>query len=509
MTTYSKKIIPFESLADNAQHHRGEGRKIVLCHGTFDLLHIGHIRHLERARQEGDVLFVTITADQYVNKGPGRPVFSSELRAEHIAALVAVDYVAINNANTSVNVIRQLQPDVYIKGGDYKVNEEDVTGNIYLETEAVEACGGKVVYTEDITFSSSKLLNEYFDVFPPETKNYLNNFKRKYSADDVVGAVKTLKKLNVLVVGDAIVDEYHYTIPLGQTGKYNVLSTKYKDKERFAGGSIAVANHTAGIVGEVTLFTGLGDVHSHEEFIRSKLKENINDKFFYFNNAPTLVKRRYVDEDSCKLFEVYFYEDKPVHDELNKAACLWLQENVANFDVVLVPDFGNGFITDEMVSVICDKARFLAVNTQLNSGNRGHHVIHRYPRADFISLNEPELRIAAHDRHGELEDIAEQVGEALSARYVAVTRGKLGVEMFDRDQGHHYQVPALSTHVVDRIGAGDAFLSIAGAVLGGGMGARLAAFVGCTAAALDVQIVCNREPVEPVSMFKYISTLLK
>jgi len=509
MTAQSQKIVSLDVLASNAQHQRELGRKVVLCHGTFDLLHIGHIRHLERARQEGDVLLVTITADKFVNKGPGRPVFSSELRAEHIAALSAVDFVAINNEGTSVNVIRQLKPDVYVKGGDYKINEEDVSGNIYLEIEAVQSGGGKVVYTEDITFSSSKLLNDHFNVFPPETKNYLNNFKRKYSADDVVGAVKTLNNLKVLVVGDAIVDEYHYTMPLGQTGKYNVLSTKYKDKERFAGGSIAVANHTAGIAKEVTLFTGLGDIHSHEEFIRSKLKDNVQDKFFYFSNAPTLVKRRYVDEDSCKLFEVYFYEDKPVDDALNQAACAWLQENTANYDVVLVPDFGNGFITDEMISVICEKAKFLAVNTQLNSGNRGYHVIHRYPRADFISLNEPELRIAAHDRHNELEDIAEQVGEALSARYVAVTRGKLGVEMFDRDQGHRYQIPALSTHVVDRIGAGDAFLSIAGTVLGGGVNARLAAFVGCTAAALDVQIVCNREPVDPVSMFKYISTLLK
>ena len=503
------KVLTLEQMASKAETMRQSGKTIALCHGTFDLLHIGHIRHLEHAEKEADVLFVTITADEHVNKGPGRPVFSAQLRAEHLAALASVKYVAINYEPTAVNVLNWVKPDVYVKGNDYKDNEEDVTGNITLEKNAAEAHGGRIVYTDDLTFSSSKLLNDHFEVFAPETKQYLSNFKRKYSLNDVIGSIKSVSDLNVLVIGDAIVDEYHYTHPLGQTGKYNVLSVKYRDKERFAGGSIAVANHCAGFTKDVTLFTGLGEIHSHEEFIRSKMKENIESEFFYFSNSPTLVKRRYVDEDNCKLFEVYFYEDMPVQKDLNQKACQWLDKHIQDFDVVVVPDFGNGFITDEMVAVISEKARFLAVNTQLNSGNRGYHVISRYPRADFISLNEPELRIAAHNRHGDLEEIAEEVGARLDAKYIAITRGKLGIEMFDRDSAHRYQVPALSTKVVDRIGAGDAFLSIAGILLGGNVDARLAAFVGSAASALDVQIVCNRESVESPALFKYVTTLMK
>lgn len=505
----SDKVLSLDELANKAESFRNAGKTIALCHGTFDLLHIGHIRHLEHAEREADVLFVTITADEHVNKGPGRPVFNDHLRAEHLAALASVKYVAINHQATSVNIINLVKPNVYVKGNDYKDNGEDLTGNIVLEKQAVESHGGKIVYTDDLTFSSSKLLNDHFEVFPTETKNYLSNFKRKYSINDVIGSIKSVSNLNVLVIGDAIVDEYHYTHPLGQTGKYNVLSVKYKDKERFAGGSIAVANHTASFTREVTLFTGLGEIHSHEEFIRSKMKQNIQPEFFYYSNSPTLVKRRYVDDDNCKLFEVYFYEDSPVQKDLNDKACQWLEKYIQDFDVVIVPDFGNGFITDEMVAVISEKARFLAVNTQLNSGNRGYHVITRYPRADFISLNEPELRIAAHNRHGDLEEIAEEVGDRLDAKYIAITRGKNGIEMFDRDSAHRYQVPALSTKVVDRIGAGDAFLSIAGVLLGGKVDARLAAFVGSAAAALDVQIVCNRESVEAPSLYKYVTTLMK
>lgn len=505
----NSKIVNIDELAAQAQLCRDQGKRVVLCHGTFDLLHIGHIRHIEAARKYGDVLFITITADEFVNKGPGRPVFNEQLRAEHLAALSSVANVGINYAITSENVIHAVKPAVYVKGDDYKSNDEDVTGNIHKEKQAVESCGGRIEYTEDITFSSSKLLNDYFEVFPSQTKTYLKNFKCKYSSEDIIGSIKSLDNLKVLVVGDAIVDEYHYTEPMGQTGKYNVLSVKYQEQEQFAGGSVAVANHVAGIANNVTLYTGLGKIDSHEDFIRSRLKRNVTPHFVYFENSPTLVKRRFVDSEMAKLFEVYYYDDMPVDENLENETCKWLEKNISDYDVVVVPDFGNGFITDAMVQVICRNARFLAVNTQLNSGNRGYHAISRYPRVDFVSLNEPEIRMATHNRHGDLEQIAEQVTEMVGARYVAVTRGKQGIEMYDSREGDMYQVPALSTKVVDRIGAGDAFLSYASVALGGGLETRLASFVGACAAALDVQIVCNREPIDPVSLYKYATTLLK
>lgn len=505
----ASKILDLDQLAAKAQALRGQGKKLVLCHGTFDLLHIGHIRHIEAAKKHGDVLFITVTADEFVNKGPGRPAFNAHLRAEQLAALSSVSHVAINYESTSENVIQALRPDIYVKGGDYKDNGQDITGNIYKEKETVERCGGKIVYTEDITFSSSKLLNDYFEVFPPQTKAYLKNFNKKYSSEDIIGSFNSLNLLNILVVGDTIVDEYHYTEPMGQTGKYNVLSVKYRDYEQFAGGSIAVANHIAGFAKNVTVFTGLGSYESHESFIRAKLKPNVVPEFLYFQDSPTLVKRRFVDGEMAKLFEVYFYNDTPVDDALDKQACAWLEKNVSKYDAVVVPDFGNGFITNGMVDVICRKAKFLAVNTQLNSGNRGYHAISRYPRADFVSLNEPEIRMATHNRHADLEEIAAEVANMVKARYVAVTRGKQGIELYDWDEDLVFKIPALATKVVDRIGAGDAFLAYTGAALGGGLEARIASFVGAAAAALDVQIVCNREPVDPVALNKFVITLLK
>lgn len=507
MTT--QKIIDLREMGKRSRQLRTEGKRVVLCHGTFDLMHAGHIRYLQRAKQEGDVLLVTVTADAYVNKGPGRPVFSEQLRAENLAALACVDFVAVNHAVSAVEALNEIRPNIYAKGGEYRSHGDDVTGNIALEQEAVEVHGGHIFYTDEITFSSSNLLNEHFNVFPPETKEFLQGFRSRWSGKEIQRQIASLSDLKVLVIGDAIIDQYHYSTPLGQTGKGNIFAVRYDSEEQFAGGAIAVANHIAGFADSVTLITGLGAVDNHEQFIRDKLLPNVAPRFYYFKDAPTVTKRRFVDADMSKLFEVYFFREDPVLAEAEGNICQWLDANVGSYDVVVVPDFGNGFITQDMITALDAKAKFLAVNTQINSGNRGYHVIHRYPRADFVSLNEPELRMAAHNRHDSIEVVSKQIGDRIHVKQLATTRGTKGVMMFDRESKVFHKVPALSTRVVDRIGAGDAFLSLAGLCAAKGLNAEVAAFVGSVAAAMDVQIVCNREPINPIGLNKYVSTLLK
>ncbi|MEK9627513.1 MAG: PfkB family carbohydrate kinase [Nitrospinota bacterium] len=509
MQTTREKILTLDNISNKAEELRQKGKRIILCHGTFDLLHIGHIRHLQNAREKGDVLFVTVTGDKFVNKGPGRPVFPEHLRTENLAALSCVDFVAINQAPTAVNIIPMIRPDAYIKGQEYKVSSDDLTGNIAREKEAVEEHGGEVIFTEDITFSSSNLLNENFGVFSRETNEFLKKFRSHYKDAEIIRNLKELSKLKVLVVGDAIIDEYHYITVLGQSGKGTHQSVKYETEERFAGGALAVANHIAGFSGNVTLISGIGKEASNEEFIRSKLDEKVTPHFHYFSDAPTIIKRRFVDEDLNKFFEVYIYNEQPHKEKLDQEICQWLKENTSDFDIVMVPDFGNGFISKSMIEIICKKAKFLAVNTQVNSGNRGYHVINRYPRADFISLNGPELRMASHNRYDPLEGLAEKTAQQLKSKYFAVTLGSKGAILLNREDNQVHKIPVLSTKVLDRIGAGDSFLSLAGLCLGGGLPADMSLFVGSAAAALDVQIVCNREPVSSVALYKYITTLLK
>ncbi|MBF0448746.1 MAG: adenylyltransferase/cytidyltransferase family protein [Magnetococcales bacterium] len=504
------KIQTLDEIARTAERLRQAGSRVVLCHGTFDLLHPGHMRHLMQASRQGDALLVTLTADRYVSKGPGRPAFPQQLRAESMAALACVDYVAIISHGTGIPAIEAIRPDVYVKGSDYKQSDQDITGNILREKNAVESFGGHIHFTDEITFSSSRLLNQHFDMLSPGVKAYLQTFKRRYGIDAVIKQIQDLAGLKVLVVGEAIIDEYCTVCPMGVTGKnIDVLSSRYESMETFAGGSLAVANHLSGYVAEVTLLTGLGRNDPHEPFIRSKLAENVRPSFFYYEKAQTLVKRRFVDEDLSKLFEVYYYDPAPLTPKLDADLCQWIAAHSDQYDAVIVPDYGNGFISDSMVAALCQHARFLAVNTQINSGNRGYHVITRYERADYISLNGPEIRLAAHNRHDPLEDLALGIGRQLQANTFSVTLGAEGAMMLDVKGGIALESPALLTNVVDRIGAGDSYFALSTLCLAQGGERELALFLGSAAAALDVRIVCNRESIDPVSLLKFATTLLK
>src|SRR3989339_1982090 len=215
MSRVGGKIKRINELGKLVLQLKKEGKKIVHCHGVFDLIHPGHIRHLASAKKNGDILVVTVTADEYVRKGPGRPIFNENLRAETLAAMENVDYVAINDAPTAVNCIKMLMPSVYVKGQDYIQKDKDVTGKINDEEEAILSVGGGIVFTDDITFSSSKLINEHLEVFPDAVRKYLKKISEKHSIDSIIKSINSVKNLKVLVIGDAIIDQYHYCETMG------------------------------------------------------------------------------------------------------------------------------------------------------------------------------------------------------------------------------------------------------------------------------------------------------
>ena len=313
------KIKSVDDLAVDLDALRAQGKRVVQCHGVFDLLHPGHIRHFEAARAEGDVLVVTVTPDRFVNKGPGRPVFNQRLRAESIAALQSVDYVAIDEWPTAVEAIRRLKPAVYVKGSDYADAGDDLTGKIVDERQAVEEHGGRIHFTAEITFSSSGLLNVHFDVYPEEAQSFLREFRQRHSADEVIGLLRDLKGLRVLVIGDAIIDEYHYVQSLGKSPKELLVTTRYLREEQFAGGILACANHVAGFCDRVDLVTCLGTRDSREEFIRSHLKGNVSPTFFYRDDTGTVIKRRYVEQAFLsKMFEVSFLDDTDLPEPVGR-----------------------------------------------------------------------------------------------------------------------------------------------------------------------------------------------
>lgn len=202
------KIIKFEELAKIASQHKLNGEKLVQCHGVFDLLHLGHIKHFEEAKKYGDILIVSITPDEYVNKGPGRPAFSTSHRLEALASIELVDYVVANHWPTAEEIIKLIKPDFYCKGPDYKNHLDDITGKISDEEKAVELIGGKIKYTNDITFSSSSLINKYGDLYSKEQEILIETIKQKNNYLDIESKISNLEDLKVLVIGETIIDQY-------------------------------------------------------------------------------------------------------------------------------------------------------------------------------------------------------------------------------------------------------------------------------------------------------------
>ncbi len=505
------KIRPIEELGSIADKLKAKGEKVVLCHGVFDLLHMGHVRHLETARREGTTLFVTLTADPFVNKGPGRPVFTDQLRAEMIGSLEYVDWVGINEAPTAKPVLKAIKPDIYVKGSDYKTASDDITGEIVSETEAVEAHGGKIVFTDDITFSSSTLINQHLGVYEPTLQHLLEDMRAKNKIAELLGALENLKDLKILFIGDAIIDEYQYVRPMGKSAKENMIASLYEEREVFAGGVFAAANHAAGFSDNVEIITCLGSFDSYEDLVRDSLKPNVKLNTVYREDAPTTRKCRFVDTGYSmrKLFEVYHMEDTPLSGETKGQLNSLIEDRIKEADLVVVTDFGHGLLDKDTIKLLTEKAPFLAVNTQSNSANHGYNLISRYSRADYVCIDEQEARLAIHDKFIDLDTaITELLPKTIDCSKMVVTQGKYGCYAYDHDKGIT-KVPVLNSTIIDTVGAGDAFFSITAPLVATNVPMDLVGFLGNAVGALKVGIVGHRSSVEKVALIKYVTALLK
>lgn len=504
------KVKTVDELAAMVSEAQKAGETVVLAHGVFDLVHMGHVRHLEAARREGTVLVVTTTADKHVHKGPGRPVFPEELRAEMLAALEYVDAVAINPSPDATQLLRTIRPDVYLKGSDYENPDGDITGMIGAERKAVEEHGGKMVLTRDITFSSSALINQHLDVHEPALREYLASVRDTGGQDAIHALIDKVRDYKVLFVGDVIIDEYQYVAPLGKSPKENMIATLFQDREVFAGGVIAAANHVAGFCKEVEVLTCLGDQDSYEDLVLDSLKPNVRLTALHRDNAPTTRKTRFVETGYLrKLFEVYSMDDAPLDEPLETSLNKAIKEKAKAADLVIVTDFGHGLIGPSSVQALIDNARFLAVNTQSNSANTGFNLISKYPKADYVCIDTPEARMVTADKHSEVSVIAaEKLPQKIDCKRFIITHGNNGCVAYDKDVGAQH-IPVFTKTVVDTVGAGDAFFAVTSPLVAAGGDMNNIGFIGNASGAIMVGIVGHRKSVEKIPLMRYITTLLK
>lgn len=503
-----KKIVTLQDIGNVLAAQR-KSKTVTQCHGVFDLLHIGHIKHLQNAKSFGDILVVSITADKFVNKGPGRPYFTEHLRAEALASLSCVDYVVINPNPTAIEPIHAIQPDFYVKGVEYQETEKDLTGKITEEEEAVKAVGGQMNFTKDIVFSSSALLNRFFSPFSEDVIDYLDQFKSNYHVSDVIKYAESAKELKVLLIGEAIIDVYHYSQAIGKSGKEPVLVAKYNREEKYIGGSLAIANHLSSFCQEVTCLTSLGENKEYEDFIRENLKENVKPVFHYKKHSPTIVKRRYLEEySSQKLFEIYEIEDCYFDAEQKKFFNDNIDQLIEDHDVVIVADYGHGLLDTSSIRKIEEKAKFLAVNTQANASNHGFNCISKYDKADYVCIANRELQLNFRQKHISCEDQLIKLMSEHNYKHVNVTSGNKGA--FFCKQGEPITVtPAFATKTKDRVGAGDAVLAVTSLYVAQGAPSEVVGFVGNVVGSEAVNIMGNSSFIEKVPLMKHIVHMMK
>ena len=150
-----QKIYKRNELAFLLQQLKTEGKVVVTTNGCFDVLHLGHLRYLQAARQLGDLLVVAINSDTSVQelKGENRPLVPDDERAEMLAGLACVDYVVIFPELTPIELLSELKPSIHVKGGDYKLEQ-------LVEREIVEKNGGKVIVGLNVPGKSTTNLIE-------------------------------------------------------------------------------------------------------------------------------------------------------------------------------------------------------------------------------------------------------------------------------------------------------------------------------------------------------------
>ncbi len=502
------KILPLNQLTQVCNELHLQNKKIIHCHGVFDLLHPGHIRHLNEAKSLGDILVVTLTRDPFVNKGPGRPAFSEQLRAESIAALSAVDFVALNDTATAVEAIYAIRPSFYVKGPDYEDRGDDLTSGILSEETAVKEVGGNIHFTHDITFSSTKLLNDNFSLYPAPARQYINTNRAKLSADFIIDQIKSLKDLRVLLIGDAIVDEYHYCAPLGKSPKETIVATRYISEESFPGGILACANHIASFCDRVQLVTCLGAKDSRQAVIESRLNPNISKQFFFRDGTSTVIKRRYVEPNFLtKMFQVSFLNDTDLPETVGRDIYRYLKEAMPQFDIIVVADYGHGLLTRPLRELICERAPYLALNVQTNSANLGFNLITKYPSAHYISIDEPELRLAMQQKYQDIREVIKELAHRYPKATITITLGHNG--SITLPPGKPFvEIPCLSNKVVDRVGAGDAYFAITSLLARRGVEPEVLGLVGNAVGAQAVTVICNRSSTTPVPLYKFIKAIL-
>ncbi|MDX2118310.1 MAG: PfkB family carbohydrate kinase [Planctomycetota bacterium] len=496
------KILSRAELLKRRAEARAAGKRVVQCHGCFDIVHPGHIRHLRQAKNHGEILLVSITGDRAWTKRQGAPLIPEELRAENLAELDCVDWVFIEPAPTALELLQAVQPDVYVKGREYETNNDP---RFAAERRAVEEGGGRVVFSSgDVVFSSTALISALERSIDPYHARLMQLLARPELDQSSLGAtIAAFRGKRILVVGEAIVDSYFLCDQPEVAAESPVMTLRPLERRRYDGGAAIIARHIAAMGGKPVLLTGLPE--RGDDGLRLRLAAEGVEVVGIEIDQPLAEKQRYL-VGTQKVMKVNNLT--PIVLDAQRQHRL-TQEAVAigrGFDGAIIADFGNGLLSPGLITRLGELLRpLVGVLTGDVSGSRAP--LMAFHNFDLLSPSEAEVRGATLAYAESLPAVAWRMMGGTSTRRLLITLGGDGLIAFEplpeadaeldadahanlsRVRGEH--VPALTGTPIDPLGCGDALISAATLALTTGASTLAAAFLGSVAAASEAQRLGN------------------
>lgn len=501
MKQYRHKIKNAEELK-KAIGTRPRKKKVIMCHGVFDVVHPGHLRHLIYAKSKAPILVASLTADVHITKGQHRPYVPQDLRALNLAAFEVVDFVLVDSEPTPLRNLLQIQPDFFAKGYEYNAN--GVHPKTQEELEALQSYGGKMIFTPgDIVYSSTKLI----DLAPPSIK--IEKLLTLMESEGITfqhlrESLMNLKGKAVHVVGDTIVDSYTQTAMIGGQTKTPTMSVLFEGKTDYIGGAGVVAKHLRAAGAHVIFSTVLGE-DPLKEFVIDGLKgADVDCRPIIDSTRPTTNKNAIVAE-GYRLLKIDTVDNRTISDEIVAE----LSESVSrtSCDAVVFSDFRHGIFNRRTIPRLIDaipQGSYKVADSQVASrwGN-----ITEFQDFDLITPNEREARFALADQDSGVRPLAARLYEAARCRLLILKLGDRGV-LTCRGGDHealesYFVVDSFVERLADAVGAGDALLAYATLTMVATQSEVMATILGSIAAACECELDGNI-PIRPEDVMKKI-----
>lgn len=487
------KLVSLEEAQRRVRRAQAAGERVVLCHGCFDIVHPGHVRHLREAARCGDRLLVTVSGDQSVRKGDGRPLIPQELRAENLAAFDMVDWVCVAPGPTAEEVLRWLRPDVYVKGREY---EKSADPRFRAERLVVEEYGGRVFFTSgDVVFSSTALIAALEDSALP-----LHAQLRHLAAhpglgrEDLAPVLDRLAGRRVLVVGESIVDTYVLCDRPEVASESPVLTLRPLEYRHYDGGAAVIALHIAAMGGRPLLLTALPPTGAED--LRHRLHQAGVEVRALEVDRPLPEKQRFL-VGAQKLVKLDLVAPLLLDTRQQERLIQMTLECAAGCDAATIIDYGLGLLTASTLTQMTTRLRPLVAHmTGDVSGRRSSLMAFR--QMDLLCPSEIELRNALHEYDEGLTSAVWSLLQGTSSTGALVKMGAEGLIAFECREGAHEDperwrqrlsavpVPSFASGAVDELGCGDALLAAATLTLAAGGSRLAAAVIGSVAAAAEV-----------------------